>query len=249
MTPYSVTDELLVAYLDNQLEPQQRQDLDRRLAEEPALAERLTLLARSSLPFKQAFAPLLDEAPIERLRAGWEQPRSTGVSRRGLIAAAVGFLALGAAADRAYLLIGRPEENWRSLVAQYMALYTPETLADIDTTPQNIGNQLQHTGDRLGIALPQERLLLGGATLKNARLLAYDDHRIAQLTWLDAQYGPLALCIIQRPGPVEAAERERRQGMNVVYWSDGEHAFMLIGHNPPAEMDALAAQLRRALAA
>lgn len=87
-------DELLVAYLDNQLDPQQRQLLEQRLSGEPALAERLSLLARSNLPFKQAFEPLLDEAPVQRLRA--EGPLTApamqhGVSRRGLIAAAVGF--------------------------------------------------------------------------------------------------------------------------------------------------------------
>lgn len=250
MSSAYATDELLVAYLDHQLDPQQRHRLEQRLAGEPALAERLSLLERSSLPFKQAFAPLLDEAPLQRLQAAWPPAPSAprhGVSRRSLIAAAVGFLALGIAGDRAYLQLSQPEDNWRGLVAQYMALYTPETLADSDDSAAQIAGQLQHTGDRLGIALSLPKLVLNGAELKNARVLAYDDRRIAQLTWLDAQYGALALCIVQQPGKSQPADSERRQGMNVVYWSDGSHGFMLIGHNPAEEMTRLATQLQRSL--
>ncbi|MBP1131781.1 anti-sigma factor RsiW [Serratia sp. PL17] len=250
MSSTYAADELLVAYLDNQLDPQQRLQLEQRLAGEPALAERLTLLARSNLPFKQAFAPLLDEAPVQQLSEAWPltvATPQTGISRRGLIAAAVGFLALGIAGDRVYLQFNQPEDNWRGLVAQYMALYTPETLAGADESATQIAAQLQQTGDRLGISLPAQKLVLKGAELKNARVLAYDDRRIAQLTWLDTQYGALALCIIQQRGQQQPAESERRQGMNVVYWADGNHAFMLIGHNPTGEMTALAAHLQHAL--
>ncbi|MDW5502652.1 transcriptional regulator [Pseudomonas lundensis] len=251
MSSLYAADELLVAYLDNQLDPQQRRLLEQRLVGEPALAERLSLLECSNLPFKQAFAPLLDEAPVKRLRAEGPLTARTpqpGVSRRSLIAAAVGFLALGIAGDRAYLQFSQPEDNWRGLVAQYMALYTPETLAGFDDSAIQIAHQLQQTGDRLGIALSAPKLMLNGAELKNARVLAYDDRRIAQLTWLDAQYGALALCIVQQPGKPQPAESERRQGMNVVYWADGSHGFMLIGHNPAREMSGLAQRLQRSLA-
>ncbi|GAK28441.1 anti-sigma factor family protein [Serratia liquefaciens] len=252
MSSAYATDELLVAYLDNQLDPQQRHRLEQRLAGEPALAERLSLLERSSLPFKQAFAPLLDEAPVHRLHSTLPLAVSSpphAISRRGLIAAAVGFLALGIAGDRAYLQLSQPDDNWRALVAQYMALYTPETLAGFEDSAAQIAAQLQHTGDRLAIALSMPKLVLKGAELKNARVLAYDDRRIAQLTWLDAQYGALALCIIQQPGKPQPPESERRQGMNVVYWSDTRHSFMLIGHNPAVDMARLASQLQRSLAA
>lgn len=250
MSSYYTADELLVAYLDNQLDPQQRRSLEQRLVDEPALADRLSLLERSNLPFKQAFAPLLDEAPVQQLQDTWPLAMPVpqrGVSRRALIAAAVGFLALGVAGDRAWLQASQPEDNWRGLVAQYMALYTPETLAGFDSSPVLLASQLQHTGERLGIALPAPKLALNGAELKNARVLAYDDRRIAQLTWLDTQFGPLALCIIQQPGKPESAQSERRQGMNVVYWADGSHSFMLIGHNPAADMTRLAERLQRSL--
>ncbi|MHA7848794.1 anti-sigma factor family protein [Serratia sp. D1N4] len=249
MSAHRDIDELLVAYLDDQLERSQRHHLEQRLTREPELAARLAFLAGSNLPFKAAFQPLLDEAPKKRLQAGLQtllQPASPRITRRRLIAAAMGLLALGVAGDRAFLRFNPPEENWRGLVAQYMALYTPETLADNSLSPQELAVQLQHTGEQLGITLLSQQLALPGATLKNARVLAYDGKRIAQLTYLDEQYGPLALCIIQQPGE-DAPENEQRMGMNLVYWSGGDHSFMLIGHNPPQQMSTLADQLRQAL--
>ncbi len=244
------TDELLVAYLDNELEHSQRQALEQRLTQDPVLAARLTWLKNSNLPFRAAFQPLLAQAPDKHLQARWHaiarsaQPR---MSRRGIIAAAVGLLALGVAGDRALLFFSQPEENWRSLVAQYMALYTPETLAEHSPSPQDIAAQLQYIGDRLGIVLRPQQLTLPGAELKNARILAYDGKRIAQLTYLDEKHGPLALCIIQQQGKAQL-ESESRMGMNVVYWSGGNHSFMLIGHNPPQQMRAFAGQLQQSLA-
>jgi hypothetical protein len=37
--------------------------------------------------------------------------------------------------------------------------------------------------------------------------------------------------------------------MNVVYWADMEHAWMLIGHNPATELEDMAKVLRSRLSA
>jgi hypothetical protein len=42
---------------------------------------------------------------------------------------------------------------------------------------------------------------------------------------------------------------EIRHEMNVVYWADMEHAWMLIGHNPAAELEGMAKLLRSRLSA
>ena len=49
------SDEQLVAYLDNQLEVEQRARIDMAIAEDSTLNLRLQWLARSSLPFKEAY--------------------------------------------------------------------------------------------------------------------------------------------------------------------------------------------------
>lgn len=161
------SDEMLVAYLDNELSEAQRNVLENRLLEDDVLAQRLALLERSNLPFKKAFEPLLQMAPIERLQQTLNPSthQTPAVSRRHLIAAAVSFLALGVMGDRVIIYLTQPEDNWRELVAQYMALYTPETLAE---TPSNqaMDAQLLTASEQLGLVLSSSSLSLPGAVLK-----------------------------------------------------------------------------------
>jgi hypothetical protein len=228
------------------------------------LAERLAFLRRSQLPFAEAFVPLLDEAPTVRLEALLDglaeieaPPRQAAAfrpSRRGLVAAGVALFALGVLGDRAVdLLRGAPEEeeaehddNWREAVAQYLALYTPETLATVTDDPAARQRELALVGEKLGLPLTLAAVQIPGVALKNARLLRYDGRQLGQLTYLDADSGPLALCIIDGPGS-EPMQTERRGGMNVAFWASGGHRFMLIGHaampTVSAWADAVAGQL------
>lgn len=237
------TDELLVAWLDNELNPAERAEVELRLSYDSYLIERLAFIERSNLPFKKAFEPLLHATPQKQLKTHLHASKPVTFTRRSLIAAAAGFLALGVMGDRIFVHFAQPEESWRELVAQYMTLYTPETLGETPTA-QALEAQLQSTGKQLGITLVNANLALPGATLKNARVLAYDEQRIAQITWLDKACGPLALCIISKTGKVAAPQSEQRLGMNIVYWATPNHQFMVIGHNPAAQMSEFAERLR-----
>ncbi|HEY0210849.1 anti-sigma factor [Acerihabitans sp.] len=255
--PFS--DEILVAYLDDELSAEQRRQLEERLSQDTGLAARLAHLDRASLPFRAAYAGMLEQAPLARLQAGLETlgdgpsssplPASpaTGVSRRHLLAAALACLAVGGVAGRLSAgLAGREadDDGWRGLVAQYMSLYTNETFADMPESIALRHRQLHNIGARLGLALEPSRLNLPGAELKFARMLRYDSQPIAQIAYLDNSYGPLALCITtaNRVGNHGAQSEVRRQ-MNVVYWTAQQHQFMLIGHNPAPDMQALAQRL------
>ncbi|WP_413735755.1 anti-sigma factor family protein [Sodalis sp. RH21] len=257
LTP-PLSDEILVAYLDNELSGEQRGQVEQLLSDDPDLAGRLAHLDRASLPFGAAFAGMLAQAPVARLQqrldnlaaaAPVHSAPERGVSRRNLIAAAIACLAVGAVGGRLSLgLPGREasEGNWRDLVAQYMSLYTGETFADMPDAPEWQQRQLQNIGARLGLELNRRRVNLPGAELKYARLLSYDRQPIAQIAYLDAQGRPLAFCITQsHNGGSEApgAQTEVRRGMNVVYWSAHGHDFMLIGHGARQEMLALAQPL------
>ncbi|MBV8041328.1 anti-sigma factor [Pluralibacter sp.] len=242
MTLPAGSDELLVAWLDNELDPARRRELEARLALDVELAQRLALFKQSSLPFKAAFEPLLSVAPVGRLLP--PDVPAFSLSRRHLIAAAVGFLALGVAGDRLLMRVTREEENWRDLVAHYMVLYTPETLADTPSRA-SLETQLKMVGQQLGLPLSVDALTIPPAILKNARLLAYDEQFIAQITWLYPQSGPLALCITHNRDARIAAGSERRLGMNIVYWASVSHQFMVIGHNPEGQIRELATVLQQ----
>ncbi|PRD58911.1 Fis family transcriptional regulator [Phyllobacterium myrsinacearum] len=256
------SDEMLVAYLDGELDADTRRRVEGLIGSDEAVADRLHFLAASNLPFKNAFDPLLDKAPAEKLQsmlAGISPPEPVrppvnGWNRRGFLAAAIGFIAVGVAVDRTFLglqsgLHGDQDgSDWRAVVAQYMSLYTRDTLGTgpVDAALQSA--QLRDVGSQLGLALTPDRVQLPGASLKRAQMLAYDGRALGQITYLDAAQAPLALCIVQSSKGAKAADAERRHGMNVVYWSSDTHAFMLIGHESPDAIKAMSDRIRQSLA-
>ncbi|MDB6145796.1 MAG: hypothetical protein JWP80_4840 [Pseudomonas sp.] len=248
------SDELLVAYLDGELDEDDRTRIETTLHRDEAVAERFDYLCRSDLPFQHAFDAVLDQAPTERLQAMLAAlPASTAaqrtMSRRGFIATAAGFVLAGAVADRLFLNWRTPTHGWRGLVAEYMALYTPQTLDNLSDDPASQQAQLAAVNDRLDLTLNTSLIALPRPVFKRAQILEYDDVPIAQITYLDPLRGPLALCITGSTNGATPPATEQRLGMNVVFWSDSTHAFMLIGHNPFDELAAMSQLIRARLTA
>ncbi|MDF3935801.1 anti-sigma factor family protein [Pseudomonas citronellolis] len=253
-----VSDETLVAFIDGELDAEQAREVEARIAADAELAQRLDSLCSGCRGLDEAFDALLAQAPVERLGASLApatRPQASsqrsGVKRRWLAFAAAACLVLGMGADR--LLLGAlgghhdEEASWRQRVADYMSLYTVQTLDHLSVEDSLRQAQLTSVGARLGLALPAADLQLDGASLRRAQILEYDGVPIAQLTYLDERYGPMALCITRGDGKPSALEQERREGMNLVYWKDAGHAYLLIGHQPPQDLQSMAAGLRERL--
>lgn len=248
------SDELLVAYLDGELEPEQRQLIDNQLHDDPAITARLEHLKCGDLPFKTAFDSVLDQAPAERLQAmlkALPPTQAPALSRRSFLAVAASFALAGVVADRLFISWPRAEsgQGWRASVAEYMALYTPQTLENLSTDPDSHIAQLSAVGGQLGLSLSPDAVSLPGAEFRRAQILDYDGVLIGQLTYLDPRHGPLALCITAAKKGAMAMATEQRRGMNVVYWSNPSHAFMLIGRNPFEDLQIMARSAEQALSA
>ncbi|WP_397448076.1 anti-sigma factor family protein [Pseudomonas sp. NA-150] len=249
------SDENLVAYLDGRLDEKQRIQIEIALQEDSALAERFEIFCRSNLPFQSAFGTLLEQAPTEKLQAMLAalptptQVRQRNLSRRGFVAAAASFMIAGVIADRVYLDWRTPTttHGWRALVAEYMALYTRQTLDNLGNDSSLQDAQLEAVNERLGLSLTASLVALPRPELKRAQILEYDGVPIAQITYLDPEHGPLALCITRSDSGETAPAVEQRLSMNVVFWADATHAYMLIGHNPPDELGAMAQLVRSRL--
>ncbi|WP_223505973.1 anti-sigma factor family protein [Pseudomonas sp. GL-RE-29] len=249
-----LSDEQLVAYLDNQLDTEQRQRIDAAIAEDPMLGLRLQWLNRSSLPFKDAYKDLSRQAPVDRLQAMLDtlpSPARPQLSRRRFLAVAAGLVVSGVLADRLFLgwQASQEDSNWRGLVADYMVLYVPQTLDHLPNDETAQQSQLRTIDTLLGLNLKPAQLTLPRAEFKRAQILEYDGVPIAQITYLDPVHGPMALCVTLSDTGSRHFARERRHGMNIVHWADMQHAWMLIGHNPVTELEAMAKTLRGRLSA
>ena len=256
------SDEMLTAFIDGELDTAERDRIEELINSDAIVAERFDFLSRSDLPFREVFEPLLAAAPNVRLEAMLAAIPSTkeqsktvsGMSRRGFLSAIAACLVVGIAIDRGVIEVNHrlamPEEGteWRAVVAEYLSLYTPDTLsAPAGDRAEQIA-QLREVGSKLGVTLTPENVAMPGVDFKRAQLLNYDDKPLAQIAYLDPETGPMALCIIPSTRGAEEPDMESRKGMNVVYWSNATHAFMLIGHSPIDRMKTLADDVRGRLA-
>ncbi|MGO7972802.1 anti-sigma factor [Rhizobium ruizarguesonis] len=259
------SDEDLTAFIDGELTAEEAARIQTMVEEDESTAERLEFLARASLPFKQAFAPLLSEAPREKLETMLAaipaqpsaRPASTPAfaSRRRFLGALAASLVAGIAIDRAVIGIGRgfsaKDENseWRAVVADYISLYTPETLVGPVPAREDQAAQLGPLDEKLGLSLSPEAVSLPGIDFKRALMLQYDGKPLAQIAYLDPETGPMALCIVKSDAGSKAPDLESRKGLNVIYWSNETHAFMLIGRIPVDRMKELGEDVRGRLSA
>jgi anti-sigma factor RsiW len=252
--PYQ--DDAIVAWLDGEMSEADAQRFESQLAQDEQLASRTEALKQDRADFAGAFAPLLNEAPEARMQARLNEllasPRaSTGVSRRSLIAASLSFLVIGSGFGyfARPLAVARDEsEKIRDLEAQYMSLYSAETLLDADSSPTALQRGLARTAQDIGLSVKVAQLVLTGAELKMVRMLRYDSTSIAQIAWMDAEYGPMALCISpERHAQTRALTPENRHDMHLVWWQQRGYQFVLIGRNPPQQLSQHAQALHAAL--
>jgi hypothetical protein len=164
------------------------------------------------------------------------------------------LLLAGGLADRLIVAVEQqpvPDapEHWRDVVASYMQLYTPDTLASAPANDDLLARELDLVGNRLGLPLRLATVAIDGAALKRSQLLQYDGQPLAQIAYLDPAYGPMALCIMRSAAAPAPGGTEQRRGMNIAYWSGPGHVFMLIGHSPAAQLSGMAAAIKARLAA
>ncbi|WP_433689671.1 anti-sigma factor family protein [Kosakonia cowanii] len=256
--PYS--DEAIVAWLDGEMETSDARRFEAALAEDAQLAARTDALRLNQQEIASAFAPLFNEAPQSRMEAqlatllarpAATEAKANGISRRALIAASLSFLVIGSGlgylARPATKALGESEKI-RDLEAQYMSLYNAETLLDADSSPTALQRGLARTAQDIGLRANAQQLELHGAELKMVRILRYDTTSIAQIAWMHADYGPMALCISPDSQPARTElNHEQRHQMNLVWWHSGGYQFVLIGRNPTSQLKQNALTLQAAL--
>lgn len=242
-------DRLLVAWLDGELDETERRALDARFAVEPALAARLAALRDATAEVRRAFDALLAAAPLDRLRPGLGAHAAPAPARRvsphalrsAAAAAAVAIVFVVGLAVGRWSSAPSAEENWRASVAEYMALYTPQSFGE-GVSP-TLADELATLSQRLGAPLDAERLRLDGLSLRRAELLQYEGAPLGQIGYLDGAT-PVAFCITRDGEPDTPLATTTHDGFAVAAWAKGGRGFMLIGKIPPERLSAFARELQ-----
>jgi anti-sigma factor RsiW len=254
-------DALLTGLVDGELGEERGDALRARLAAESELRARLEAIKAGGWPIAQAFHVLLDDAPLDRMKASLaalapEAPvfSKWGSSARALAASVVvaafvagigvGRLALHPAPDVGGV-VEKAHEDWRDAVAEYAALYTRETFSRIPADDAAQRPELEVLGAKLGIDLAPERTKIDGLAFKEAILLAYDGAPLGQLAYGDSQGAPVLFCIIADARTDAAPVNETRKGFALTSWAHGGRGYMVIAQLPANKVAEIASQMER----
>ena len=145
------SDDILMAYADGELEPASRDELERALAGDASLRERVAALQAQRERVHAAYAPVLDEPMPDRLSALLEVPAPLPVPAPTPARAAAGVVSLDAA--RAARSPRRALSSW----AQWGGMAASVVLGVL------IGTNLTRGGADPSIAVQNGQLVAGGA--------------------------------------------------------------------------------------
>lgn len=244
----------LVAFLDGEISEAEGAELTRRLAADPSLRQRLDELRGVDTPLRDAFALLLEDAPLPRLLASLEgavEPHAAAPAKhdslRWAAAAAFAVLLFGAGFAAARFTAAAPSaevassESWRQTVAEYMTLYTSETFGAAEATTSD--REFEALGRRVGVELDRERLSLLGLSLRGPELLQFHGAPLLRIGYVD-EATPVAFCVL-RDSEVDAPlTMAIREGFAAASWAKNGRGFMIIGKLQRDRIEALARTLQ-----
>ncbi len=263
-----VSDEELVAYLDDEIDGARAKEIETLLEENIELRARLDLLRQGDRPFADAYDALLQTAPVERLETMLEdvcEKRAKSVTSSWRRGSAGAWLALPVLVLLAGILIGYlasrtlsgpeteapvsglGEKNWRQAVAEYQILYSRATLDHVKNSPDATEQSFKNLSKHLGRELVLKDLQLNRYTFKRGQVLSWRGRPLIQMTYLPEEGRPLAFCITPVDQKNQELKKENREGMNIVHWVQDRFGLMVIGWQNSDELERVARKLKKKL--
>lgn len=255
---------LLRAYVDGELDPALRDQVEAAVAHSPELQDLVRQLRASCLPYRAAFeAQQLPEPPASLMQmvesltavaaplaapANSSSPGRASHNRRQWL----GWGAALAAAFSAGLVVPwRPGAStapadaapWVRAIAIYHALYVRETVSGPGDRPERL-HQLTagfSAEQRARLAVPD--LSDEGLVFKRVQRLGYGPAPLIQMVFLPTEGRPAALCVLPVTQADAPAALQVIEGLNVVSWNDRGLAHVLVAELPGDRLLALARRL------
>lgn len=233
MTKVPITDGDLQAFVDDQLDPARRAEVEAHVAANPDAGRTVAAYRAQNVALHEAYDGALNEPVPERFLRTDRQRRGGGLIR---IAAALVLFVLGGAGG--WWLNDLVPPSSVALAAQVSerariahAVYVPEVRHPVEVTAAEQGHLTAWLTKRIGAQLVVPELTSAGYDLVGGRLLPGDDTPAAQIMYED-QSGARLTLYIRASGPdhtKSALRYDRSAGVGVYYWDDGEKRYALAG--------------------
>jgi anti-sigma factor RsiW len=245
-----ITDEELIAYLDDVLDPARRREIGIALESDESLQHRLAALFIDKDAIKAAFDAVARTAPVQhmqqRLDDGWEPSQQGGLSSwRWSRIAAVFALGIGLGYAGGAGVYKSRDQNWHEAVANYQVLYVTGTLASLPADMESQRNDIAAVSAKLGLSITPEALRVPGLGFKRAQLLQFQGRPLAQFAYLDADDVPVAFCATRTGDADSPVKTGRFHGLPAAFWSRGGYGFMVIGAARVEELEHAAGVLAK----
>jgi anti-sigma factor RsiW len=238
-----ITESELHAYVDGQLTPERRDEVERLLAARPEERQRVEQWREQNQRLRELLGPVLSE-PVPprlappRLRA-WPAWRSLAAGLALAVASAGaawfvrGALDAGEAARLARAAPAGELSGFARRAAVAHAVYSKDQRRPVEVAADQEQQLVTWLSKRLGTAVHAPRLAGVGYELVGGRLLPGDSGPVAQFMYQDAAGQRLTLYVTHeapQPSGRDTAFRFGRDGaVNVFYWVDRGFGYALSG--------------------
>ena len=237
----TIDDTLLMSYVDGDLPAARRQEIEAAVAESPDLAERLTALRASVLPYAAAFdrqnLPPVPEKLATRIDELTRVSTSSNVIPfptrqwpRTAAAFAAGVFCFGVASQLwFYTLPARHTHTLVQAVADYHALYARETVLNLAPDPKSDRATLASAREVDGLPVRVPDLRSAGLEFKRVQRLRFNDKALIQIVFLPERGDPVALCVTTDTGADQSIRSQHIGRLAAVTWQQGHIASVLVG--------------------
>jgi len=246
-----ISEDEIHAYVDGLLSDERREEVERAIELNPALAARVSDYFSLNNMFHERFDRVLNEPVPTRLRAPEKRrwldaanwPQFAGMAAALVLGIGIGFgTNMGKDASMPWSGKSSVASNTRpvsadssEVFAQKAALAHVVYMPAIDR-PAQIGEDheqdfVQYLANKLGTDVHPPMLTKSGFELAGGRILPGDDGPVAQFMYHNAQGERVTLCISHRKASsnTTAFKLYQEGPVNVFYWVDGDFGYAVSG--------------------
>jgi anti-sigma factor RsiW len=251
-------DEILVGYVDGELDPAMAARLEADMVRDPELRRRVEIFRSTSHFMRAAFEPASSEPVPRKLLEAVHRARFGGGAagggrwRRAGLALAASIALLVAGAVGGFYAAGPDEASnhfvWVEEMVNYYKVYADDDRRLVELGADRRAEIEEWFSERLNQAVKVPDLSEQGLTFRGGRLVALDGRPASMLVY-DGPGGPVAFCITAVP-TIDALSPStaRLHGFQAVYWARSGYVFLLTGAADEARLRALVSQVDLALA-
>ena len=245
MSAAPIPEDMLQAYVDEQLSAAEMSEVERRLAQDAVEAQRAEAYRLQRRLLREAFDSVLREPLPQRLVASPIGRRAVGWQR---IAAVLAWIALGAVLGwQARDQRGSRGEQTELVQRARMAhvIYSAENRRAVEVAASEEQDMIRWLSRRMNTAVRVPNLTEFGFEAMGGRLLPGSSGPACQLMYRNAAGKRLTIYLSRDPIGTQSVRYSDQDRVHVVFWSDGALAFAVSAELEREELARIASLIER----